>query len=781
MSPTSSSSSSPHRRPLHFNAAAAAITASSAVTAAAAPPSRGPPSSSSSDLVRRFHQRILPGYAPTALVGLPSVAAAIGVGAVHLKHEADRCGLPAFKILGASWGVHRAVTARLGLPPDASVDVVKQALSAASSGLTLYAATDGNHGRAVARMALLLGITAEIHVPCCMREDTRDLIRSEGARVVLSKGDYDTAVQEAFAASQHSNGLCIQDCSFGDYTKVPQWIVEGYETMLHEVDEQLDGKSPDLIIVPVGVGSFAQSVVTHYKTPGSPSFPRILSVEPDTAACLWKRLARGEERCVRSAPTVMAGLDCLTVSEQAWPVLQRGIDASATVSDFEAHQACETLQELGVGVGPCGAAALAALRRLTPEDKASLGLDDNSVVVLLSTEGPRSYDVPHDVSAANDPVALTQALVRIDSANPALGSEPGPGETEIAKFICSWFEHRDIDAHWLEPAPGRPSVVGVVRGRGGGKRLLLNGHTDTVTLVGYDDDALDPRIEDGKLYGRGSADMKSGLAAQMVAAANAKRLGLAGDVIVTAVADEEFESLGTVNVLEAGWRADAAVVCECTDMAVTRAHKGFAWAEIDVHGAAAHGSRPDLGRDAIAKAGYVLVALDRYAEELGRRPAADPVVGPPSAHASLIRGGEEVSSYPAKCTITLERRTVAGEGPDAVERELREMLEQVAAETPGGLRYDLRITFHRPPFHMDEDAPLTQLVRKHTENVTRGEPQVVGAPYWTDSALLLDAGIPTILFGPRGEGFHAKEEFVYVDSIIQTTHILTQIAQEFCA
>ncbi|KAJ3498426.1 hypothetical protein NLG97_g1138 [Lecanicillium saksenae] len=423
-------------------------------------------------------------------------------------------------------------------------------------------------------------------------------------------------------------------------------------------------------------------------------------------------------------------------------------------------------------------ASLAALRRLTPGDKSTLGLTKESTVVLLSTEGLRVYDVPHDVSQ-DDPVALTQALVRINSANPGLGSEPGPGETEIARFICSWFEYRDIDAHWIEPVKGRPSVVGVAKGSGGGRRLLLNGHTDTVTLLGYTGDPLDPRIENGKLYGRGSADMKSGLAAQMVAAANLRGLQLAGDVVVTAVADEELESLGTGNVLEAGWRADAAIVSECTDMAITRAHKGFVWLEIDVHGTAAHGSRPDLGYDAIAKSGYVLVELDRYAARLQQR-EADAAVGPPSAHASIIQGGEEVSSYPAKCTITVERRTVASENPAAVELEVRAILDQIAASV-AGFKFDLRVTFSRPPFHMAEDAPLTQLVRKHAKAVTLEEPNITGAPYWTDSALLLDTGIPTILFGPRGEGFHGKDEFVYTDSIVQTTRILTQIAEEFCA
>lgn len=239
--------------------------------------------------------------------------------------------------------------------------------------------------------------------------------------------------------------------------------------MMQEIDEQLNGKTPDLVVSPVGVGSFSQSVVTHFKQQGKGS--AIMAVEPDTAACLWKRLERGEETIAKSCPTAMAGLDCATLSTQSWPILQAGIDISATVSDFEAHQACQTLAAAGISAGPCGAASLAAVRRLSHNDKAELGLNETSTVVLLCTEGMREYDVPLDV-AVEDPVALTQKLVQINSASPSLGSIPGPGEMEIAKFICSWLEYRDIDAHWIEPVKGRPSVVGVAKGSGGGQRLM---------------------------------------------------------------------------------------------------------------------------------------------------------------------------------------------------------------------------------------------------------------------------------------------------------------------
>jgi threonine dehydratase len=175
-----------------------------------------------------------------------------------------------------------------------------------------------------------------------------------------------------------------------------KWIVEGYGTMMREIDEQLGDQKPDFVIVPVGVGSFAQSVVSHYKAPGQHS--KVLAVEPDTAACLYKSLAKGEPVALETTtPTIMEGLDCGTVSSIAWPVLQAGVDASLTISDYEAHEACGLLQSLGVSAGPCGAAPLAALRRLTSSDKAALGLDRSSVVVLLCTEGHRGYDVPRSI------------------------------------------------------------------------------------------------------------------------------------------------------------------------------------------------------------------------------------------------------------------------------------------------------------------------------------------------------------------------------------------------
>ena len=237
-----------------------------------------------------------------------------------------------------------------------------------------------------------------------------------------------------------------------------------------------------------------------------------------------------------------------------------------------------------------------------------------------------------------DPVALTAALVSIASVNPDL--VPGAmGESAIADYCASWLADHGLEVHRLESRSGRPSIVGIARGTGGGSSLMLNGHYDTVTLAGYDGDPLEPRIEDGKLFGRGSYDMKSGLAAAMVTVAHAATLGLRGDVLVACVADEEHSSWGTEEVLR-HFTADAGIVIEPSNLELTVAHKGFVWFDIVVEGRAAHGSRPDLGIDAIARAGYVLVAIDEW----GRRLAAESghrSLGAGSVHASIIRGGEE--------------------------------------------------------------------------------------------------------------------------------------------
>jgi acetylornithine deacetylase/succinyl-diaminopimelate desuccinylase family protein len=529
--------------------------------------------------------------------------------------------------------------------------------------------------------------------------------------------------------------------------------------MLLEIDEQLTGLHATHVFMPVGVGSFAQAVTSYFRREGSST--SVIAVEPDTAAYLRHSLELGCLASVKTIPTIMAGLDCGTVSTIAWPVLEKGVRASMSISDYEAYSAVVYLESQGIFAGPCGASTVAALRRLSSDDKIGLGIDSSSVIVLV-----------------DDPVKLTQILVQINSANPSLGSVPGPGETAIARYIYSWLQHRGLEAHWIEPTKGRPSVVGVTRGSGGGKSLMLNGHIDTVTTMGYEGDPLSGTIADGKLYGRGAADMKCGVAAAMVALANSKRMGLKGDVIFTGVADEENLSIGTEDVLRAGWRADGAIINEPTNLCVVNAHKGFVWLEITVHGTAAHGSRADLGVDAIAKAGHFLAELDRYAARLQEiRP--DSYVGPPTIHASLIRGGEEASSYPAACHITVERRTLPGETAESVEKEIRTILEEIE-ERVQNFKSDVKVTASRPAFESSQEGTFCQLVCQEVGKTMGDPPRIGTVAYWTDCALLAEAGIPALLWGPTGDGLHAKEESVDIESIRIVADALTSVAGSFC-
>jgi diaminopropionate ammonia-lyase len=317
-----------------------------------------------------FH-RTLPGYSPTPLIDLPPLATGLGVGRVLVKDESARLGLPAFKVLGASWAC--------------------QQVQHRTPGVALVAATDGNHGRAVARMAAHFGVDATVFVPAVMLRQTADRIADEGATVVRIDGDYDEAVRRAAAYADEQPGRAlVQDTAWDSYTEVPEWIVEGYQTLLHEIDDELaaSAASADLVAVPVGVGSLAEAVVRRYRQPGGPR-PHVLSVEPDTAACLLVSLHAGRPTTVPTGDTVMAGLNCGTISGSAWPVLRAGLDAAVAVTDEDALRAVDELASLGVSSGPCGAATLAGVRAaLTdPERRDALHLGPDAVVVLLSTEG----------------------------------------------------------------------------------------------------------------------------------------------------------------------------------------------------------------------------------------------------------------------------------------------------------------------------------------------------------------------------------------------------------
>jgi acetylornithine deacetylase len=376
----------------------------------------------------------------------------------------------------------------------------------------------------------------------------------------------------------------------------------------------------------------------------------------------------------------------------------------------------------------------------------------------------------------NEITTLLQQLVAINSINPDLVAG-GAGEQEIAQFVANWLGQAGVEVTLDESVPERPNVIGIVRGTGGGRSLLLNAHMDTVGVTGMQR-PHDPLVEGNRLYGRGAFDMKGGLAAIMVVAAQAKKLSLRGDVILTAVADEEFASLGTQTIVKQ-WHADAAIVTEPTSLHLCVAHKGFVWLEITTQGKAAHGSRPDLGCDAIVKMGHILVGLERLDRSL-RTASSHRLLRSGSLHASLIEGGQELSSYPERCTLQVERRTIPGETPEQVETEIRELLEEIGRADPTFLA-SVKTTLVRESFEVAENAHIVQTLSNQGEALLGSAPEIVGDTMWMDAALLAAAGIPTVVFGPGGAGAHAVIEWADLEQVQQCSDILLATIQQFCA
>ncbi len=336
---------------------------------------------------REFHAS-MPGYQPTPLVELPQLAEELDVGGVLVKDESNRLGLPAFKILGASWAVNRALSRRSGF--DAAASSLPD-LRERSAPVTLVTATDGNHGHALARIAALLGVAARIYVPAGTSQETVQAIASEGAQVVQTDLVYDEVVWAAASSTAgHRDDLLIQDTAWQGYEQIPRWIVEGYDTLFDEIDMQLGGRAMQLVAVPTGVGSLLQAALQRYRDPAHQQQPALLAVEPVTAACVTASLPAGKPISVdASEPTIMAGLNCGTVSAIAWPAIRDGLDASVAVTDDQARAAMRRLNALGVPAGPCGGASLAGVCATLgePDRRAALAIGDDSALVLISTDG----------------------------------------------------------------------------------------------------------------------------------------------------------------------------------------------------------------------------------------------------------------------------------------------------------------------------------------------------------------------------------------------------------
>ena len=376
-----------------------------------------------------------------------------------------------------------------------------------------------------------------------------------------------------------------------------------------------------------------------------------------------------------------------------------------------------------------------------------------------------------------DAIALTKALVAVDSQNPSL-VEGGVGEATVARVLADVLREWGFRVETQEIAPGRLNVVARI-GTSGGRSLMFNGHLDIVGIAGMTHAPFDPVEKDGHIYGRGSADMKAGIAAMCAAAARASDAGLPGEIVIAAVCDEEFTSIGTRGLIERGVRADAAIVTEPTQLAIMPAHKGFVWIEAKFVGKAAHGSRYDIGVDAIRHAGLFLAELHRY-ESTTLTTRGHELLGRPSVHAAGISGGSGMSSYPDSCELSIERRTIPGETTEQVRLEIEELLDRVKL-VDDKVRGSVKVTMAQQPSDVKTSAPIVRALAQSMANCAVRE-SIAGMTAWTDAALLNAAGIPAICFGPGDIGVaHAAEERVPIKQIEDATRVLADLALRWSA
>lgn len=374
-----------------------------------------------------------------------------------------------------------------------------------------------------------------------------------------------------------------------------------------------------------------------------------------------------------------------------------------------------------------------------------------------------------------NPIPLLRDLVAVNSVNPML--VPGaPGEAEAAELVRAALAAAGLDVVVQDAAPGRPNVIGVLEGSAPGPTVMFCGHLDTVGVEGMAE-PFTPRELDGRLYGRGAQDMKGGVAAMVAAAAELAGSWTRGRLVVVGVADEEHLSLGAEALVRA-WTADMAIVTEPTDLRLAVGHKGFAWLDIVTRGRAAHGSRPEEGRDAIVMMGRALVAL---AERDAALQALSPVPfqGTGSLHASIVTGGRELSVYPDECRLQFERRTVGAEDGPLALAEVDAMLEALRRGVPG-FEAAARLLAHRPAYALDPGHRLPVALRAALAEAGRPDAPT-GMSFWTDAAVLGGAGIPSVLFGPGGAGLHSIEEYVLVEDVHTCRDILVAAVRRLVA
>jgi len=369
-------------------------------------------------------------------------------------------------------------------------------------------------------------------------------------------------------------------------------------------------------------------------------------------------------------------------------------------------------------------------------------------------------------------LALLCDLIRIPSINPALDGGDATGEGEIAAFAARWMTERGVPARLEEAAPGRPNAVGEV-GAGDGATLVLCAHLDTVGVTGMSIPPFEPSVKDGRVYGRGAYDMKSGVAAVMCAAAALAREKPRGRVLVALVADEEYLSQGAEHFVRSH-RADGCILTEGSEGKLVLAHKGFVWVDVVTRGRAAHGSRWDLGKSAIGTMGRIAAALEEFdSKELRARSHA--LVGPASMHCALIEGGVGISTYAPECRLQIERRTLPGETPEQVTEEIRRIVRGIDEEAQVALR------FSRAPLLTDRDAAVARCVRGAASTVVGTLPEETGVGYWMDAAVFAGAGIPSVDYGPAGAGAHEALEWVDLESVVTCARVLHESARRFLA
>jgi len=381
----------------------------------------------------------------------------------------------------------------------------------------------------------------------------------------------------------------------------------------------------------------------------------------------------------------------------------------------------------------------------------------------------------------NKIIDLLKDLVKINSVNPLLQTK-APGEREIAEFLGSYLKRLGLKVHIDEVADDRWNCVAILRGTKGpnsGRDLILNGHTDVVPADAMRIEPFIPKVEAGRVYGRGASDMKCGLATMVMAAeclVEAK-LDLEGDLILAFVADEEYSSLGTEHFLRQGYRADGAIVLEPSQEELIYTHKGFAWIKVKVNGKAAHGSRPEDGINAISKAAKLIAEVDARSAEISK--ARHPVLGPSLIHNSLISGGSDISTIPALCEVDFEQRILPGQTREDVESEFRTIIDKIKESDP---EFDASadVYFTRTPLSTPENSTIVGSLRSAYRKHKGKGIGLVGGGFWTDAALLSESGIPSVLFGSIGAGFHEDIEFVEIDSLVGVTEIIIDTVLDFC-